>query len=213
MPVAPAAPAANAAPASTPPPAPPPTGLLSCPDMSSNKPNIALFPGTFDPLTNGHLDLIRRASLMFDRVIVAIGTNPEKRELFTPDERMQMIRDVLAAERLDVDVHQYAGLTVDYAREVGAAVIIRGIRNHTDLDFEFQLALTNRAVAEVETVFVMTSEEHGFTSSTLIKQIAASGRVDHLYRLLPGAIVEKIKHKLHNDRHSLQSLATDAHKE
>jgi len=179
----------------------------------SNDPNLALFPGTFDPLTNGHLDLIRRCCSMFDRVVVAIGTNPEKRELFTPEERMKLIRQALEAEKLDVEVQRYSGLTVDYAREIGATVIIRGIRNHSDLDFEFQLALTNRAVADVETVFIMTSEQHGFTSSTLIKQIAASGRVEHLYRLLPATVVDAIKHKLDNDRHSLLSLATDAHKD
>ncbi len=181
--------------------------------MTESKPITAMFPGTFDPLTNGHLDLIRRARTMFDRLIIAVGTNPEKRELFTPEERLDMIRQVLTADGLDVEVHRYSGLTVDYARECGATVIIRGIRNHTDLDFEFQLALTNRAVADVETVFVMTSEQHGFTSSTLIKQIAASGRIDHLYRLLPEPIVDQIKSKLDNDRHSLESLARDAHKD
>ncbi len=182
--------------------------------MAPHAPAIALFPGTFDPLTNGHLDLIRRARSMFGRLIVAVGTNPEKRALFSPEDRKSMIEKVLDAEHLgDVQVHQYDGLTVDYARQVGAAVILRGIRNHADLNFEFQLALTNRAVADVETVFVMTSEQHGFTSSTLIKQIAASGRMDHLRRLLPALVVERIEEKFAHDRAAFEGLATDAHKD
>jgi pantetheine-phosphate adenylyltransferase len=181
--------------------------------MAPSKPSIALFPGTFDPLTNGHLDLLLRAQKMFNEVVVAVGTNPEKRELFTPAERVDIIRKVAAAQNLKLRVEQYDGLTVDYAKRIGATVILRGIRNHTDLDFEFQLALTNRAVADVETVFVMTSEQHGFTSSTLIKQIAASGRIEHLRRLLPALVVEKIEDKLKNHRHLLASLAKDANKE
>lgn len=177
-------------------------------------PHIALFPGTFDPMTNGHLDLIQRARGMFEKLIVAVGTNPEKRELFTPQQRQDMIHRVLQDHRLgDVDVQRYEGLTVDFAQKVGASAILRGIRNHADLNFEFQLALTNRAVADVETVFIMTSEQHGFTSSTLIKQIAASGRMDHLRRLLPELVIAEIQNKLAHERHLFERLATDAHKD
>lgn len=190
---------------------PPRTVIMAA--MPSTHRAIALFPGTFDPLTNGHLDLIRRAVAMFD-VVVGIGTNPEKRELFTPPQRRDMIRHVLADEKLpDIRVEIYDGLTVDFAKRIGAIAILRGIRNLIDLNFEFQLALTNRAVADVETVFIMADEAHGFTSSTLIKQIAASGRIEHLKRLLPPLIVRHIEQKLQTDRDALRSLAKDAHKE
>jgi pantetheine-phosphate adenylyltransferase len=181
--------------------------------MGAARHTVAMFPGTFDPMTNGHLDLIHRAVRMFNELIVAVGTNPEKRALFSPTERREMIERVTAAEGLTVRVEQYDGLTVDFARDLGAAVIVRGIRNHADLNFEFQLALTNRAVADVETVFVMTNEQHGFTSSTLIKQIAASGRIEHLRRLLPPLVVERIQAKLACERHIIEDLATDAHKD
>ena len=181
--------------------------------MTGARHTIALFPGTFDPPTNGHFDLIERARNMFDELVIAIGHNPEKRDLFTPDQRKAMIEQICRERNLDVRVASYDGLTVDFARQVGATVILRGIRNHSDLNFEFQLALTNRAVADVETVFIMTSEQHGFTSSTLIKQIAASGRLEHLRRLLPEPVVEAIAGKMSNERHVLQSLATDAHKD
>jgi len=181
--------------------------------MSASTPHIAIFPGTFDPMTNGHLDLIRRALDLFDELVVAVGSNPEKRALFTPDQRVAMIKQVFEAERMTARVEQYDGLTVDFARQVGAAAILRGIRNHADLNFEFQLALTNRAVADVETVFIMTSEQHGFTSSTLIKQIAASGQMDHLRRLLPSLVIKQIEAKLETDRDAFKGLATDAHKD
>ncbi len=183
------------------------------PAMGKPRSAIALFPGTFDPLTLGHLDLIRRARDLFDEVVVAVGTNPEKRALFSPEERLAMIHRVLDQNRVDVRVEVYDGLTVDYAQQIGAAVILRGIRNHADLNFEFQLALTNRAVADVETVFIMTSEEHGFVSSTLIKQIAASGRFDYLERLLPPLVLEAVRRKLADNQHLLEHLSRDAHKD
>lgn len=183
------------------------------PVMSEANHTIAMFPGTFDPMTNGHLDLIRRAQRVFDELIIAVGTNPEKRDLFSPEQRQSMIEQVLAEEGLSARVERYDGLTVDFARRLGATVILRGIRNHSDLNFEFQLALTNRAVADVETVFIMTSDQHGFTSSTLIKQIAASGGIEHLARLLPDLVVRRIEQKLENERHVFEGLATDAHKD
>jgi pantetheine-phosphate adenylyltransferase len=181
--------------------------------MATPKHTIAMFPGTFDPMTNGHLDLIRRALGLFDQLVVAVGSNPEKRALFTPDERVAIIKQVFKDEQLEARVEQYDGLTVDFAREVGAAAILRGIRNHADLNFEFQLALTNRAVADVETIFIMTSEQHGFTSSTLIKQIAATGQMDHLTRLLPPLVIDKIQAKIETDGDAFKDLTTDAHKD
>ena len=163
--------------------------------MTSGKSRIALFPGTFDPLTNGHLDVIRRAEPLFDQLIVAIGTNPAKHELFTLDEREAMIREVLAEEGLHATVETFRGLTVDFARKRGATVIVRGLRNSTDLAFEFQLAITNRAVADIETVFIVSGEPYGFTSSSLIKQIAAGGDVERLAKLLPRQMIEAMKKK------------------
>jgi pantetheine-phosphate adenylyltransferase len=163
----------------------------------NGSPKIGLFPGTFDPMTNGHLDVIRRGQALFDQLIVAIGHNPDKQQLFTMAERQQMISTLLAKECEDhVSVQRYQGLTVDFAREVGATAILRGLRNVTDLNFEFQVALTNRAIADIETVFIMTGESYAFTSSTLIKQIAAGGGVDRLRRLLPEAVIENLKQKI-----------------
>ncbi|MAE64206.1 MAG: pantetheine-phosphate adenylyltransferase [Phycisphaeraceae bacterium] len=153
----------------------------------------ALFPGTFDPITNGHLDVIHRGRMLFDRLIVAIGQNPLKREVFTVDERFEMIEELLSDCGDNVEVRTYSGLTVDYARQINATAILRGLRNVTDLNFEFQLALTNRAVADVETVFIMTAESYSFTSSTLIRQIASGGSIDRLARLLPPVVLERLE--------------------
>lgn len=159
-------------------------------------PKIGLFPGTFDPITNGHLDIIKRGQKLFDRLIVAIGTNPAKRSIFTLDERKTIISELVAEHcGPQVEVASFEGLTVDYARRVGATAILRGLRNVTDLNFEFQLALTNRAIAEIETVFVMSGEAYGFTSSTLIKQIAAGGEIDRLHPLLPSNVLKRLKQK------------------
>ena len=157
---------------------------------------IGLFPGTFDPLTNGHLDVIRRGQGLFDQLIVAVGHNPAKRAIFSTDERVSMIDQILREQCGDhVVVRAFSGLTVDYARQVQATAILRGIRNVTDLNFEFQLALTNRAIAEIETVFMMTGETNAFTSSTLIKQIASGGNIDRLHALLPAVVLRRLKEK------------------
>ena len=134
--------------------------------MAEHTKRIAVYPGVFDPVTNGHLDVIRRGRTLFDELIVAVGHNPEKKTLFTQDERAEMIRQ-LVADLSGVRVETFQGLTVDFARSAGATAILRGIRNSSDLQFEFQVALTNRAVAAVETVFIMTSTEFAFTSSSL----------------------------------------------
>lgn len=154
---------------------------------------IALFPGTFDPITNGHLDVIQRAEPLFDQLIVAVGRNPDKNVVFPQEERVEMIKDILKEHCPTVLVQSYKGLTVEFARQVGATVILRGLRNVTDLHHEFQLALTNRAVGDIETVFIMTGENFGFTSSSLIKQIAAGGQIDRLRSLLPDLVVNKLK--------------------
>lgn len=159
-------------------------------------PKVGLFPGTFDPITNGHLDIIKRGQDLFDRLVVAIGTNPAKRAIFSLEERRTIIAELLVEHcGPHVEVATFEGLTVDYARSIGATAILRGLRNVTDLNFEFQLALTNRAIAEIETVFVMSGEAYGFTSSTLIKQIAAGGEIDRLHPLLPPNVIERLQKK------------------
>jgi pantetheine-phosphate adenylyltransferase len=157
---------------------------------------IGLFPGTFDPPTNGHLDVIRRGRVLFDKLIVAIAHNPSKAELFSTEERVEMMNALLADLGDNVTVTTYHGLTVDYARQVRAVAILRGLRSVTDLNYEFQLALTNRAIADIETVFIMTGENYAFTSSTLIKQVAAGGSIDRLHRLLPPPVLARLKKKI-----------------
>lgn len=142
--------------------------------MRKRKSRLAIFPGTFDPITNGHVDVIQRGAKLFDELVVAVGDNPEKASLLSQAERAEIIREVVAGMG-NVRVETFRGLTVDFARKVRASAILRGIRDTTDLHFEFQVALTNRVVAGVETVFVMTGSEYAFTSSSLIRQIAQMG--------------------------------------
>ncbi|MGD2108306.1 MAG: pantetheine-phosphate adenylyltransferase, partial [Phycisphaerae bacterium] len=145
--------------------------------MAKANPNLAIFPGMFDPVTHGHLDIIRRASKLYDKLIVAVGENPVKTQVFTLDERKEML-DTHTAELGNVEVCVYDGLTVDFARGVGAGVILRGIRDTVDLHAELEIATTNRIIGGLETVFLATSEQQMLTSSTLIKQIVEIGRYD-----------------------------------
>jgi len=135
---------------------------------------LAVFPGTFDPITNGHLDVIRRGAGLFDELVVGVGDNPEKTAMFDAATRAEIVRQA-TVDISGVRVEIFSGLTVDFAARMGAAAILRGIRNTSDLHFEYQVALTNRVVAGIETVFIITSTEHAFTSSSLIKQIANMG--------------------------------------
>jgi len=142
--------------------------------MAEHKRQVAVFPGTFDPITNGHLDVIVRGARLFDELIVAVGDNPQKSSLLPMERRVETVRRAVAGLP-NVRVASYTGLTVDFARSLGAATILRGIRNSADLDFESQVAMTNRAVAGVETVFILTSPSCAFISSSLIRQIARMG--------------------------------------
>ena len=160
--------------------------------MSKPNSGVVVFPGTFDPITNGHLDVIRRGVAIFGQLIVAVGDNPEKTTLLRHEERVEIIRQVVA-DMPAVRVESFTGLTVDFARSVGACAILRGIRNSNDLQFEFQVALTNRAVGDIETVFIMTGSEYAFISSSLICQIAQMG--GDVSALVPPAVLEHINRK------------------
>ena len=153
----------------------------------------AIFPGSFDPITNGHLDVINRAIKLFDELIIAVGRSPVKNQLFTPEERVEMIAELMA-DMPGISVESFDGLTVEYAADKKADVILRGLRSLTDVQYEFQLAMTNRAVTGIETVFVMTSEQYGFTSSTLIRQIASLG--GNLSNLIPENVHNRLQQRL-----------------
>ena len=153
----------------------------------------AIFPGSFDPITNGHLDVINRGIKLFDELIIAVGRSPIKNQLFTPEERVEMIAELIE-DMPGVSAESFDGLTVEYAARKKADVILRGLRSLTDVQYEFQLAMTNRAVAGIETVFVMTSEQYGFTSSTLIRQVASLG--GDLSNLIPKNIYNRLQQRL-----------------
>lgn len=153
----------------------------------------AVFPGSFDPITNGHLDVINRGIKLFDELIIAVGRSPVKNQLFTPRERVEMIAE-LVADMPGVAVESFDGLTVEYAAKKKADVILRGLRSLTDVQYEFQLAMINRAVAGIETIFVMTSEQYGFTSSTLIREVATLG--GDLSNLIPESVRNRLQQHL-----------------
>ena len=140
---------------------------------------IAVYPGSFDPITNGHLDVIGRASKVFDRIVVGVLANPRKRPLLSTDDRVAVIRASLADVGLDADrvtVETFDGLTVEFCRRIGAGIIVRGLRAISDFETEMQLAHNNRRLApEVDTVFFMTAVEHGYVSSSLVREIASFG--------------------------------------
>lgn len=139
----------------------------------------AVYPGTFDPITNGHTDLVRRAAGIFDRVVVAIAANPGKTPMFSLEERVEMARRVLAGVP-NVEVRGYTGLTVDFAREQRCTVVVRGLRAVSDFEFEFQLANMSRHLSsELETVFLTPKEQFTFISSTMIREIAIYGGPVH----------------------------------
>ena len=154
----------------------------------------ALFPGTFDPFTNGHLDLARRAAGLFDRVVVAVAHNPGKGTLFTVEERVAMIRDATRT-LAKVEVVDFADLVVDCARRVGALVMIRGLRAVSDFEFEFQMALMNRRLAgEVEVAFLMPSQEYTYLNATLVKEVAKLG--GSVKGLVPAEVERRLAERL-----------------
>ena len=154
----------------------------------------ALYPGTFDPLTFGHLDVVRRGANLFDRLTVAIADNPRKTPLFTVRERVAMLR--LHTKTWDnVDIVSFRGLVADYAAESGINVLLRGVRTGTDFEYEYQMALTNRGMRPaVESVFVMPSAEYAFLSSSLIKEVVAGG--GDASRWMPEDVLLALRKKL-----------------
>jgi pantetheine-phosphate adenylyltransferase len=171
-------------------------------------PKIAVFPGQFDPITNGHLEVIRRGVQLFDELIVAVGHNPEKKELFAVEERLEMARALLKGESR-VRVEHSPGLTVDFVRKANAVAILRGIRDVSDLRYEFQLALANRAVGDVETCFIMTADKYALTSSSLIRQvISLGGDVRKLEGLLPDVVLQRLQKR--QQELKLEQIQSDA---
>jgi pantetheine-phosphate adenylyltransferase len=157
----------------------------------------AIFPGSFDPITNGHLDVIARGTKLFDELIIAVGRSPVKNQLFTPEERVEMIAELIT-DMPGVSVESFEGLTVEYAAKKKGDVILRGLRSLTDVQYEFQLAMTNRAVAGIETIFIMTSEQYGFTSSTLIREVASLG--GNLSNLVPANVYDRLQQRLNRKK-------------
>jgi pantetheine-phosphate adenylyltransferase len=158
------------------------------------KPVIAIYPGSFDPLTNGHLDLIERGAKIFDELIVAILRNPEKEPLFSLEERLEMIRD-MTRERENVRVDSFDGLMVDYALKVGATAVLRGIRAISDYEYELQMALMNRKLEpRLETVFMMPAETYSYLSSRLVREVATLG--GSVRGLVPELVEKKLREKL-----------------
>ncbi|MGD1042591.1 MAG: pantetheine-phosphate adenylyltransferase [Sedimentisphaerales bacterium] len=152
----------------------------------------AIFPGSFDPITNGHLDVINRGMKLFDELIVAVGRSPLKDQLFSPEERVEMIAE-LVKDLQGVSVEGFDGLTVEYARQKKANVILRGLRSLTDVNYEFELAMTNRSVTGIETIFVMTTEQYGFISSTLVRQVASLG--GDISNLVPENVYRRLQER------------------
>ncbi len=153
---------------------------------------VAVYPGSFDPITNGHVDIVRRSLQVFDRVIVGVAFNPHKDSAwFTPEERVEMIRETFRAESDRVLVDAFSGLLVDYAVTRGANVIIRGLRAVADFEYEFQMTMMNRHLTpQVETIFMMTGESHFYTSSRLVKEVASLG--GNVAGLIPDNVVPRL---------------------
>ena len=155
---------------------------------------VAIYPGTFDPVTNGHIDLIKRAQEVFSEVIIAVAANPQKGPLFNVQERVAMLKQA-TADLKGVEVVAFNGLVVDYARKRKAKVLIRGLRMLSDFEYEFQMALTNRKLSpDVETIFLMPHESYSYLSSKLLKETAALGA--DLSNFVPDFVEKALKEKL-----------------
>jgi pantetheine-phosphate adenylyltransferase len=157
-------------------------------------PRVALFPASFDPVTNGHLDILSRALRLFDRLVVAVAVNVDKHEAFSVPERLECLRQVLGDDPR-VEITSFAGLTVDFAREIGAQVIIRGVRAMSDFEYEFEMALMNKHLyPEIETVFLMASPEYLYVSSSRLKELVRFGRA--VDEFVPPMVAKRLRDKL-----------------
>ncbi len=168
-----------------------PRGLSS--QMSNKVSRIAVYPGSFDPVTYGHLDIIQRSVRLFDFVIVLVGDNPQKKPLFSPKERVDMIQKSVT-EMPSVSVEHFDGLLLDFVRRKGASVIIRGLRAVSDFEYEFQRALLNRDIdPSIETVFIMTKDNYAFLNSSIVKEIAQFAGPVSSY--VPEIVAQKLNEK------------------
>lgn len=157
-------------------------------------PTLAVYPGSFDPLTNGHVDIITRGARLFDRIIVAVLINEEKKPLFSMDERVEIAREVFRNVP-NVEVDTFGGLLVDYVERRQAQVIVRGLRAVSDFEFEFQMALMNQRLnGKIETVFMMPAEQYTYTSSRLIKEVFRLG--GRVHGLVPDMVEERLRSKI-----------------
>jgi len=153
----------------------------------------AIYPGSFDPVTNGHIDIIKRSLKIFDNVIVAVGDNPGKKSFFTIEERISMLKEC-TKEIKNIEIDSFIGLFLNYVKEKNSSIIIRGLRAVSDFDFEFQRALMNRVVDnEIETIFIMTKEDYVYLNSSIIKEMAMFG--GKVNGLVPKIVEEKLKEK------------------
>ena len=159
----------------------------------------AIYPGSFDPLTFGHVDIVERSARLFDHVIVSILTNAQKAPLFTVEERIRIMSEILKPRFKNVEVDVFHGLLVDYAKQKGAQVIVRGIRAVTDYEYEFQMALMNRRLApEIETVFMLPAENYSYLSSSLVKEIAELG--GSVKGLVPEIVENRLKQRFKKEK-------------
>ena len=162
-------------------------------ESSISNQKIALYPGSFDPITNGHLDVLERASRMFDNVVIAVLNHPNKKAFLSVDERVTLIKEAVKSMK-NVSVDSFAGLTVEYARQIGARFLIRGLRSITDFEYEIQLCQTNHVIApEIDTVYLSTKPEHNFISSSMVKEL--SNLNTDVSKFVPKNVVEYLKNK------------------
>ncbi len=156
-------------------------------------PDVAVYPGSFDPITNGHIDLIQRGLKIFDRIVVAVATNAFKKSLFTIEERMEMIR-ISLDDHPKVEIDTFDGLLVEYAKRKQAKVVLRGLRAVTDFEYEFQLAMMNRRLEpEIETVFLMTGLRWVFLSSSILKEAAVHG--GNIEGMVPEVVAQRLRRR------------------
>ncbi|HWP30345.1 MAG TPA: pantetheine-phosphate adenylyltransferase [Fimbriimonadales bacterium] len=153
---------------------------------------IAVYPGSFDPPTFGHLDIVQRASALFEKLYIAIGRNPSKEDVFTLEERVKLM-EALTRNESNIQVEAFEGLLVNFVKEKGAKVIVRGLRAVSDFENEFQMALMNRQLAGIETVFLMTSAEYLFVSSSIVEEVASFG--GDVSKLVPDIVAARLKEK------------------